>query len=117
MLPNANSLPSANTDDAVESSPGAHNRVQLVLTPPMPHSSILRVMILGFALAVLLLLTAAYFGYRGSRQIQSQAQDMAREHLVNTEREAALESQVEAESQTLLRDLGWILGACFVVAV
>src|SRR2546425_1114731 len=62
---------SADSSDRTEGGPDAHSRVQLVLTPPMPHSAILRVMTLGFVLAVLLVLTAAYFGYRGSRAIQS----------------------------------------------
>ena len=86
------------------------------LDPPMPRYAVLRVMMLGFSLTVLLVLVAAYFGYQGSRSIQDNAQGLVREHLVNTERAAALEARIEADSEDLLRELAWVLGTCLVVA-
>jgi signal transduction histidine kinase len=91
--------------------------VRLVLAPPMPRQTVLRIMILGFGLVVLLVAGAAYLGYQGSRSIRDTARDLVQEHTLDSNRSAALESQIEAESQELLDELIWILGACFVLAV
>jgi signal transduction histidine kinase len=74
-------------------------------------------MILGFGVMVLLVVGAAYIGYQGSRSIQDNAQDLVREHLVDSNRGAALEARIEKQSEELLGELTWILGACFVLAV
>lgn len=84
---------------------------------PMSRQTVLRVMVLGFGLAVLLVIAAAYVGYEGSLSIQTNARDLVREHLLNTGRAATLEKQIEQQSQHLLGGLIWILGACFVLAV
>ena len=89
----------------------------LVLAPPMPRQTVLRIMILGFGLMVLLVVGAAYIGYQGSRSIQDNAQDLIREHLVDSNRGAALEARIEKQSEELLGHLTWILGACFVLAL
>ncbi len=83
----------------------------------MPRRTLLRILILGFGLTVLLVLGAAYVGYRGSSSIRDSAQDLVREHIVDSNRGAALEQQIEAESSQLLDRLTWILGACFLLAV
>ncbi len=74
-------------------------------------------MALGFGLMVLLVLAVAYFGYEQSRSIQDNAQDLVRERLLNSERGAALEAQIEKESSELLDELAWLLGACLILAV
>jgi len=74
-------------------------------------------MILGFGLVVLLVVGAAYVGYQGSQSIRDNAQDLVREHLVDTHRASMLEGRIERESQDLLRALLWILGACFILAL
>lgn len=74
-------------------------------------------MSLGFGLVVLLVIGAAYIGYEGSRSIQTNAQVLVREHLVNPDRGALLEAEIENKSEQLLGGLIWILGACFVLAV
>jgi signal transduction histidine kinase len=74
-------------------------------------------MIVGFGLTMLLLLGAAYVGYQGSRSIRDNAQDLIREHLIDANRAAAVELRIEQESQELLRELTWMLGTCFVLAL
>jgi signal transduction histidine kinase len=96
---------------------GSGDPVALVLTPPMPRQTVLRIMILGFGLVVLLVVGAAYLGYQGSRSIRDTARDLVQEHALDPNRGAVLESRIEAESQDLLDELIWILGACFVLAV
>lgn len=91
--------------------------VSLVLAPPMPRQSVLRVMVLGFGLMVLLVVGAAYVGLQGSRDIRDSAQDLVREHIVDSRRGAALEARIENQSEELLGKLIWILGACFLLAV
>jgi signal transduction histidine kinase len=91
--------------------------LMLVLAPPMPRKAVLRIMILGFGLMVLLVVAAAYIGYQGSWSIQDNAQDLVREHLVNSSRGKALEASIEKESEELLGQLTWILGACFILAL
>src|SRR5262245_1333309 len=44
--------------------------VTLVLVPPMPRHSVLRVMMLGFGLMILLVLGAAYVGSQASHNIR-----------------------------------------------
>jgi signal transduction histidine kinase len=83
----------------------------------MSRQTVLRVMVLGFGLVVLLLMGAAYVGYEGSQQIQANAQDLVREHLLHTGRAAELETRIEEQSEKLLGGLIWILGACFILAV
>ncbi len=91
--------------------------IKLVLKPPMSRRRVLRVMVLGFGLAVLLVMGAAFIGYQGSQSIQLNAQVLVREHLVNSPRGAELEAQIEAQSKALLSELFWVLGACFVLAL
>ncbi|MEP7363784.1 MAG: ATP-binding protein [Acidobacteriota bacterium] len=93
------------------------NAIVRILSPPMSRQTVLRVMVLGFGLVVLLVMAAAYVGYQGSQQIQENAQDLVREHLLNTERATELETRIEEQSGRLLGGLIWILGACFVLAV
>jgi signal transduction histidine kinase len=83
----------------------------------MPRQTVLRIMVLGFGLMVLLVLGAAYVGYQGSRAIRDSAQDLVREHVVDSSRGAALEARIEGQSQELLDHVTWILGACFLLAV
>lgn len=83
----------------------------------MSQKFVLRVMILGFALVVMLVLAAAYLGYQGSKNIQSTAQELVREHLVPEGKGSELEQQIEAESELLLNELELILGTCFLLAV
>jgi signal transduction histidine kinase len=90
--------------------------VDLVMSPPLSRQQVLRNMSLGFGLAVLLVLGAAYVGYQGSLSIQNNAQELVREHLVATGRGAELESRIEEQSRALLDELVWILGACFILA-
>ena len=89
----------------------------LVLAPPIPRRKVLRIMILGFSLMVLLVTAAAWVGYQGSRSIRDNAQDLVREHLVDSRRAAALEASIEKESRDLLNALPWMLGACLLLAV
>jgi signal transduction histidine kinase len=74
-------------------------------------------MVFGFALMVLLVSAAAWVGYKGSRTIQDVAQQLVREHLVDPQRGAALESRIEKHSEELLDRLTWILGVCLVLSV
>jgi signal transduction histidine kinase len=83
----------------------------------MPRQTVLRIMILGFTAMVLLVIGAAYVGYEGSRAIRDHAQNMVRDHLVDPDRGAAIEALIERQSENLLDELSWILGACFVLAV
>ena len=96
---------------------GGGNAIVRILTPPMSRRTVLRVMMLGYGLAVMLVLAAAYVGYHGSQQIQANAQDLVREQLINTGRAAELEALIEQESGELLDGLIWILGACLILAV
>jgi signal transduction histidine kinase len=66
---------------------------------------------------VLLVLAAAYVGYQGSRSIRDSAQELVQEHIVESRRDAVLETRIEKASEELLGELIWILGACFVLAV
>jgi signal transduction histidine kinase len=91
--------------------------VSLVLAPPMPRQTVMRIMMLGFGLMVLLVVGAAYVGLQGSRDIRDSAQDLIREHIVDSKRGAALESRIEKRSEELLGELFWILGSCFLLAV
>lgn len=83
----------------------------------MDRQTVLRIMAIGFGLMVLLVLLVAYFGYQQSRSIQNNAQDLVREGLLNSERGATLEAQIEKESSQLLDELAWLLGACLILAV
>lgn len=103
----------ANTTAAARSS----DPISLVLAPPMPRQTALRVMMLGFGLMVLLVVGAAYVGLRGSRDIRDSAQALVREHIVDSSRGATLEARIEKQSEELLGRLIWILGACFLLAV
>ena len=93
------------------------NPLTLVLEPPMPRQTVLRIMILGFGLMTLLMVGAAYIGYHGSRAIRNNVQDLVREHLVASSRDAALEARIEDQSEQLLDGLTWILGACLLFAL
>lgn len=83
----------------------------------MPRHALLRILVLGFGLTVLLVLGAAFVGYRGSRSIRDTAQDLIREHIVDSTRGAALEQRIEEQSQELLGRLSLILGICLLLAV
>lgn len=82
----------------------------------MSRSKLLSVVVLGFALVVLLAVSAAVLGYRGSWSIHENAQELVREHLVQSGRGAELENRIEAESQELLDELVWMLGLCSILA-
>lgn len=83
----------------------------------MPRRTLLRILVLGFGLTVLLVLGAAYVGYQGSRSIRDTAQDLVREHIVDSNRGAELVQRIEEESRDFLDRLTWILGACFLLAL
>lgn len=83
----------------------------------MSRQNVLWGMVLGFTLVVLLVVLAAYVGYEGSQSIQTNAQVLVREHLLNTDRGQELEYQIESQSMELLDRLTWILGACLLLAV
>jgi signal transduction histidine kinase len=101
----------------VASGPAVAFRSSLALDGPVSRKTLLRVITLGFALMVLLVVVAAYFGYNQSVSIQDNAKDLVREQLLSSERANALEAKIESESAELLDNLEWILGACFVVAL
>ena len=88
-----------------------------ILAAPMERRTVLRTMVLGFALMVTLVTGAAYFGYQQSSSIQTLSRTLVREHLVDTDRGQALEARIQAESRQLLDELGWLLGACLVLAI
>lgn len=74
------------------------------------------ILLSGFALVVLLVLTAAYTGYRASDNIQDTAQAIVHEQL-GSQRGAQLERRLVDDTQVLLDRLQWILGLCFLLAV
>ncbi|MEZ5364318.1 MAG: sensor histidine kinase [Bryobacterales bacterium] len=76
----------------------------------------LRIVFLGFFLMVLLVIGAGYFGYRESVAIQESAQALVRARSLD-DRDAELEQNIEDESEKLLTELSWSLGACLVFAV
>lgn len=88
-----------------------------ILTPPMDRQTVLRTMVIGFALMVVLVVGAAYFGYQQSSSIQEISRTLVREHLIDTDRGEALEERIEQESRELLDELGWLLGTCLLLAV
>ena len=83
----------------------------------MSLRNLLRILVVGFALLVMLVLAAAYLGYRGSRSIQSNAQQMVRDHVLKEGKGTELESQIEQQSEELLTNLERILGICFMLAI
>lgn len=83
----------------------------------MSQRYVLRIMLLGFGLLVLLVLTAAYVGYQGSHSIQSIARQLVRDHLVSEGKGSALEAQIEQQSEDLLNELEGLLAACFLLAL
>jgi signal transduction histidine kinase len=89
----------------------------LVIAPPMSRAGVLRVSLIGFAFVVGFVLLAAYLGYRGSDRIQNTAQELVREHLVDTRRGVQLEALIVRETQDLIDELVWVLGLCFVLAI
>ncbi len=88
-------------------------RVEAAASPG--RRTVLRTMLLGFMLMIALVASAAYFGYRGSLSIRESARALIRERLID-ERGAELETNIEQESEALLSDLTWLLGACLVLA-
>ena len=116
--PYPNARADANTQTATYTGAKEYSDLlRLATAPPMSRQTLLRVMSLGFGVTVLLVLAAAYFGYQGSRSIQTNAQELVSENLLNTDRAATLEGLIEKESADLLKELELILGACFVLAV
>lgn len=91
--------------------------LELVTDPPLSRTRVLLVALVGFALVVGLVLTAAWLGYSGSNQIQDTAQALVRENLVQSERGTEVEAVIEKETQTLIDNLSWILGLCILLAV
>ena len=87
------------------------------LDPPMSRGRLLRIALIGFALVVGLVLTAAYLGYRGSDRIQNTAQSLVRDHLVQSERGAEVEAIIVKQTQEMIDELGWVLGICFLLAL
>jgi signal transduction histidine kinase len=86
-------------------------------TREISRRTLMRVISVGLGLMLLLVVMAAYFGYRESVVIQDNARDLVGEQLPRSDRAAALESKIVSESSELLDDLEWILGACFVIAL
>ncbi|MBL8210792.1 MAG: hypothetical protein JNK87_08780 [Bryobacterales bacterium] len=82
----------------------------------MARHAALRIMMVGFGLVVLLVLSAAHIGYQGSRSIQSLAQQLVREHLLTNEKGSELEASIERQSEELLNELEGVLATCFVLA-
>jgi len=89
----------------------------LMFDGPVSRRTLLRVISAGLSLMLLLVVAAAYFGFRESVVIQDNARELVGEQLPRSERAAALEAKIESESADLLGELEWILGACFVVAI
>jgi len=83
----------------------------------MPHQTVLRVLIVGFAMVVSLVVAAAYVGYQGSRSIHDNARELVRGHFVSSGRGAELEAAIETQSQDLLDELEVVLGVCLVLAL
>ncbi|MCU1330509.1 MAG: integral rane sensor signal transduction histidine kinase [Bryobacterales bacterium] len=86
-------------------------------TREISRRTLLRVISVGLGLMLLLVMAAAYFGYRESVVIQENARDLVGEQLPRSERAAALEGKIVSESAELLGDLEWILASCFLVAL
>ncbi len=84
--------------------------------PPMSRQKVMRIALCGFIFIVGLVLLAGYLGYRGSDRIQNTAQALLREHLVQSERGAEVESMIVRQTQELIDDLAWVLGLCFLLA-
>ena len=89
----------------------------LVTEPPMSRARVMRVSLIGFALVVGFVLLAGYLGYRGSNRIQDTAQELLREHLLDSPRGAQIEAIIVRETQDLIDNLAWVLGLCFLLAV
>lgn len=83
----------------------------------LTQQNVSRILGLGFAIVVMLVIAAAYVGYQGSRSIHENAQELVRGHFVSSGRGAELESQIEEQSQRLLDELEMVLGVCLVMAV
>lgn len=83
----------------------------------LSQQNVLRVLALGFALVVVLVIAAAYVGYQGSKSIHENAQELVRGHFVSSGRGAELEGQIEEQSQRLLDELEIVLGVCLIMAV
>lgn len=83
---------------------------------PLFEQNVLRILALGFALVVALVIAAAYVGYQGSKSIHENAQELVRGHFVSSGRGAELEGQIERQSQELLDELEGVLGICLVLA-
>ena len=83
---------------------------------PRFEQNVLRILGLGFALVVALVIAAAYVGYQGSKSIHENAQELVRGHFVSSGRGAQLEEKIEKQSQELLDELEVVLGVCLVLA-
>lgn len=83
---------------------------------PLFEQNVLRILALGFALVVALVIAAAYVGYQGSKSIHENAQELVRGHFVSSGRGAELEGKIEVQSQQLLDELEGVLGICLVLA-
>ena len=83
---------------------------------PLFEQNVLRILALGFALVVALVIAAAYVGYQGSKSIHENAQELVRGHFVSSGRGAELEEKIEKQSQELLDELEGVLGICLVLA-
>lgn len=83
---------------------------------PLFEQNVLRILALGFALVVALVIAAAYVGYQGSKSIHENAQELVRGHFINSGRGAELEGKIEQQSQELLDELEVVLGVCLVLA-
>lgn len=82
----------------------------------LSQQNVLRILTLGFALVVVLVIAAAYVGYQGSKSIHENAQELVRGHFVSSGRGAELEAKIEEQSQLLLDELELVLGVCLVMA-
>ncbi len=88
----------------------------LMTEAPMSRKQVLVVATVGFGLVAGMVLLAAYLGYSGSNRIQSTAQTLIRESLLQSARGTEVEALIVRETQELLDRLSWVLGLCFLLA-
>ncbi len=73
--------------------------------------------IAGFTLVVCLVVTAAWVGYQGSREIRDEAHTLIQDRLVQSGRGTDIEQKIELQSSELLDRLELVLGICLFLAL